>query len=130
MPDKIIFFDGVCNLCNRLVIFIIKRDRNRIFKFASLQSAKAEEMGIIQKDKTLNTIIFLSENKLYQKSSAVLHICKELPFPWPLLYGFIIVPRFIRDSVYNFVAANRYKWFGKKDQCMVPSENIEERFLK
>lgn len=130
IPNKIIFFDGVCNLCNRLVIFIIKRDRSRIFKFASLQSAKAEEMGIIQKDKTLNTIIFLNENKLYQKSSAVLHICKLLPFPWPLLFGFIIVPRFIRDSVYNFVADNRYKWFGKKDQCMVPSENIEDRFLK
>ncbi|MFS8081885.1 MAG: thiol-disulfide oxidoreductase DCC family protein [Ginsengibacter sp.] len=130
IPNKIIFFDGVCNLCNRLVIFIIKRDRSRIFKFASLQSAKAEEMGIIQKDKTLNTIIFFSENKLYQKSSAVLHICKLLPFPWPLLFGFIIVPRFIRDSVYNFVADNRYKWFGKKDQCMVPSENIEDRFLK
>ncbi len=130
IPNKIIFFDGVCNLCNRLVIFIIKRDRSRIFKFASLQSAKAEEMRIIQKDKTLNTIIFFSENKLYQKSSAVLHICKLLPFPWPLLFGFIIVPRFIRDSVYNFVADNRYKWFGKKDQCMVPSENIEDRFLK
>ena len=130
MPDKIIFFDGVCNLCNRLVIFIIKRDRNRIFKFASLQSAKAEEMGIIKKDKTLNTIIFLNENKLYQKSSAVLHICKLLPFPWPLLFGFIIVPRFIRDSVYNFVADNRYKWFGKRDQCMVPSKIIEDRFLK
>lgn len=130
IPNKIIFFDGVCNLCNRLVIFIIKRDRSRIFKFASLQSAKAEEMRIIQKDKTLNTIIFLNENKLYQKSSAVLHICKLLPFPWPLLFGFIIVPRFIRDSVYNFVADNRYKWFGKKDQCMVPSENIEDRFLK
>lgn len=130
MPDKIIFFDGVCNLCNRLVIFIIKRDRNRIFKFASLQSVKAAEMGIIQKDKTLNTIIFLTENKLYQKSSAVLHICKLLPFPWTLLFGFIIVPRFIRDGVYNFVADNRYKWFGKREQCMVPSENIEERFLK
>ena len=130
MPDKIIFFDGVCNLCNRLVIFIIKRDRNHIFKFASLQSAKAAEMGIIKKDKTLNTIIFLKENKLYQKSSAVLHICKQLPFPWPLLFGFIIVPRFIRDSVYNFVADNRYKWFGKRDQCMVPSKNIEDHFLK
>ena len=130
IPDKIIFFDGVCNLCNRLVIFIIKRDQRSIFKFASLQSVKAEEMGITKKDKNLDSIIFLNENKLYQKSSAVLHICKLLPFPWPLLFGFIIVPRFIRDGIYNFVAANRYKWFGKKDQCMVPSENIEVRFFK
>jgi predicted DCC family thiol-disulfide oxidoreductase YuxK len=130
MPDKIIFFDGVCNLCNRLVIFIINRDRKHIFKFASLQSAKAEEMGILQKDTTSNSVIFFSENKVYQKSTAILHICKLLTFPWPLLFGFIIVPKFIRDSIYNFIAANRYKWFGKKDECMVPSENIKERFLK
>lgn len=129
-PDKIIFFDGVCNLCNMLVVFIIKRDRKHIFKFAPLQSVTAEEMGILQKDATSNSVIFFCENKLYQKSTAILHICKLLPFPWPLLFGFIIVPRFIRNAVYNFVAANRYKWFGKKDQCMVPSENIEDRFLK
>ncbi len=129
-PNKIIFFDGVCNLCNRLVIFIINRDRKRIFKFASLQSVKAGEMGILQKDTTSNSVIFFCENKLYQKSTAILQICKLLPFPWSILFGFIIVPRLIRDGVYNFVAANRYNWFGKKEQCMVPSENIEDRFLK
>ncbi len=128
--DKIIFFDGVCNLCNRLVIFIIKQDRKNNFKFASLQSATAEKMGILQKDTTSISVIFFSENKVYQKSTAILHIFKLLPFPWSLLFGFIIVPRIIRDSIYNFIAANRYKWFGKKDECMVPSENIEKRFLK
>lgn len=129
MPDNIIFFDGVCNLCNRLVIFIIQRDHHHIFNFAPLQSSIATEMGLFQKGTNSGSILFYSNHQLYQKSIAILRICRLLPFPWPLLFGFIIVPRFIRDSVYNFVARNRYNWFGKKRQCMVPSKDIEDRFL-
>jgi predicted DCC family thiol-disulfide oxidoreductase YuxK len=126
----IIFFDGVCNLCNNSVQFIIKRDKKNKFKFASLQSsfAKNNLSKYIDVDK-LESIVLLNENKLYTKSTAALLIARELSGMWPIFYVFIIIPPFIRDWFYNVIAKNRYRIFGKKDSCMIPSPAFKEKFL-
>ncbi|MCZ8354602.1 MAG: DUF393 domain-containing protein [Cyclobacteriaceae bacterium] len=126
----IIFFDGVCNLCNNSVQFIIKRDKKNKFKFASLQSsfAKNNLSKHIDVDK-LESIVLLNEDKLYTKSAAALLIARELSGMWPIFYVFIIIPPFIRDWFYNIIAKNRYRIFGKKDSCMIPSPAFTEKFL-
>lgn len=128
---KIILFDGVCNLCNSSVTFAIKRDKNDIFRFAALQSEIG--MQLISKFKIdtsqTDSIILIEGNKYYEKSSAALHIAKHLSGGWPLLYGFIILPKFIRNAVYDFIAKNRYKWFGKKESCMIPTPELQAKFL-
>jgi len=127
----IILFDGYCNLCNSSVQFIIKRDPKPLFKFANLESLAAQELqkkfglDIAQMD----SIIYFKEEDIYFRSTAVLLICKELKGLWPLFYGFIIIPRPLRDGIYKWIAKNRYQWFGKKEECMVPDENINSRFL-
>ncbi len=131
VESSVILFDGVCNLCNGAVKFILRRDVHRKFMFAALQSEAGKKLA----DKHLNcdnpeSIILVSRGRFYQKSTATLRIAKGLPFPYPLLYGFIIVPPFIRNALYSYVARNRYKWFGKQDSCMMPSPDIMERFLK
>jgi len=130
-PTHIIFFDGVCNLCNSSVNFIIKRDRKNIFYFASLQSDVAKD--ILGKNYpssgTFDTILYLENNKLFTYSTAILRIGKKLPFPYPLFYAFIIVPPFIRNYIYGIISRNRYKWFGKKDQCMIPAPGLKAKFL-
>jgi predicted DCC family thiol-disulfide oxidoreductase YuxK len=131
MADNIILFDGVCNLCNRSVQFIIKRDKKKLFRFASLQGETGQEIlrrfGLPADD--LNSFIFLENDKIYTRSTGALRMLKALGGGWKLLYGFIIVPRFIRDAVYNWIARNRYKWYGKKDECMIPTPALKERFL-
>jgi predicted DCC family thiol-disulfide oxidoreductase YuxK len=126
----VIFFDGVCNLCNESVLFVIKRDRKGKFNFAPIQSSYAEHQlkGFDYSTQELNTILLLKNGKLYQKSSAVLEIAKGLSGGWPLLYAFIIVPVVIRNFVYDWVARNRYKWFGKKEACMIPTPELRARF--
>ena len=128
---KIILFDGVCNLCNSSVTFAIKRDKNDIFRFAALQSEIG--MQLISKFKIdisqTDSIILVEGNDYYEKSSAALHIAKHLSGGWPLLYGFIILPKFIRNAVYDFIAKNRYKWFGKKESCMIPTPELQAKFL-
>ncbi len=128
---KIILFDGVCNLCNSSVIFAIKRDKNDLFRFAALQSEVGEKLVSkfnIDTSKT-DSIILIDGEKYFEKSSAALHIAKHLSGGWPLLYSFIILPKFIRDSVYNFIAKNRYKWYGKKESCMIPTPELQAKFL-
>ena len=128
---KIILFDGVCNLCNSSVVFAIKRDKNDVFRFAALQSEVGEQFISkfdIDTSKT-DSIILIDGDNYYERSSAALHIAKHLSSGWPLLYGFIILPKFIRDSVYNFIAKNRYKWFGKKESCMIPTPELQSKFL-
>lgn len=128
---KIVLFDGVCNLCNRSVQFIIKRDRHKQFYFASLQGKTGQQL-LEQFHLTadnLNSFILIENGKLYQKSSAALRITRKLGAAWPLLYGFIIVPPFIRNAVYSLIAKNRYKWFGKSESCMIPAPGLKERFL-
>ena len=128
---NIILFDGVCNLCNGFVKFIIQQDKSGRFKMASLQSAAAiellEKKGVSNFPN--NSIVYISDDKVYFKSTAVLGILKRLGYPWKALYVFIILPEFIRDGLYNIIARNRYRIFGKRDQCMLPDDKIKERFL-
>jgi len=128
--NPIIFFDGVCNLCNGAINFIIDRDRKSYFKFAPLQSSIAEKYiskSIIQ---NTDSIILLEGGKIYSKSSAALKISRKLDGPWKVLYILTIIPKFIRDYFYDIIAKNRYKWFGKRDSCRMPSEEIKNRFLE
>lgn len=128
---KIILFDGVCNLCNSSVTFIIKKDSKNKFKFAALQSEVGQELVDrfhIDTDKT-DSIILIDEEKAYIKSTAALRIAKELNGGWPLLYGFMILPNFLRNWVYDWVAKNRYRWFGKQESCMIPTPELKGKFL-
>ncbi len=126
----VILFDGVCNLCNNAVRFVIKRDPKSIFKFASLQSDFGKK--IIAKyhlsEKPVSSFILVENDKLYFKSTAALKVIKKLNGVVRLLYVFIILPAVIRNVVYDFIAANRYKWFGKLNDCMVPEKEIMNRF--
>jgi predicted DCC family thiol-disulfide oxidoreductase YuxK len=129
--DRIVFFDGVCNLCNRSVQFIIRRDKKNKFRFASLQG-KAGQAFLRRSNlpaSAYNSFILTEDDKVFTRSTATLRVARNLPGAWKLLYAFIIVPPFIRDAVYNWIARNRYKWFGKKDECMIPSPGMKERFL-
>ncbi|QIL38427.1 DUF393 domain-containing protein [Pedobacter sp. HDW13] len=126
----IIFFDGVCNLCNASVQFVIAHDKNDQFCFTAIQGELAKEvLPKFNVDLTqLNTVLLLEEGKLYTKSSAALRIAKKLNGAWPLLYGFIIIPKFVRDWFYNIVAQNRYKWWGKEESCWVPTPDLKSKF--
>ena len=127
----VILFDGVCNLCNSSVQFIIRKDKKQRFLFASLQSdyAKAVLPETLSNSNDLRSIVLVEGDQIKIKSSAVLTISKSLSGLWPVMHAFMIIPRFIRDRVYNFIAKNRYRWFGKKDQCMIPSPELESRFV-
>jgi predicted DCC family thiol-disulfide oxidoreductase YuxK len=137
LPDHIeqhkhiILFDGVCNLCSGFMQFVYKRDKNGIFKFAWLQDKKSVEilewLNLSKDD--LNTIVLIEEEKAYFKSTAFLRIIRLLTFPWPLLGIGYVIPRIIRDVIYDFVAKNRYKWFGKKENCLIPRGALLKRFL-
>lgn len=129
--DPVILFDGVCNLCNSSVQFVIKRDKNGTFRFAALQSEAANQLlkNFQHQKMDLTTIILVQGNQLWTKSDAALRIAKKLSGAWPLLYAFIVVPRFLRNAVYDWIARNRYQWFGKKDECMIPTPELRQRFL-
>ncbi|MDN3586932.1 DCC1-like thiol-disulfide oxidoreductase family protein [Pedobacter aquatilis] len=128
--QPVIFFDGVCNLCNASVQFVIKRDKHKHFQFTALQGKFAEEIlpQSVFNSNQINSILLLEGGMIYQKSSAALRIAKKLNGFWPLIYGFIIVPRFIRDWVYDIIAKNRYKWWGKQESCWVPIPALKSRF--
>lgn len=128
---KIILFDGVCNLCNGAINYVIKRDQKNVFKFAALQSEIGQELTAKFKidGSKVDSIILIDGDKHYEKSTAALYIAKHLSGAYPLLFGFIIVPKYIRNAVYDYVARNRYKWFGKKDKCMIPTAELKNKFL-
>ena len=130
---NIVLFDGVCNLCNSSVNYILKRDPKNRFLFASLQSDAAKKLLLQLNDEklknNLDSIIFIENNKVYSKSNAILRIAKILGFPYNLAYVFIIIPKFIRNNIYDTIAANRYNWFGKKESCMIPTKEYLDRFL-
>jgi predicted DCC family thiol-disulfide oxidoreductase YuxK len=132
-PDKkIVLFDGVCNLCSSSVQFILKRDKKNQFLFGSLQGPSGQaclQQFNLPAD-TFNSFMLVEGDRLYTRSSGALRMLKYLGGAWPLLYAFIIVPKFIRDAVYDFVAKNRYKWFGKKDECWVPDALLKSKFLE
>ena len=129
----IVLFDGVCNLCSSAVRFIVERDRQRHFMFASIQSDAGKtlmtEHGIALPEGDPTSIVLVDDGRAYQRSTAALRIARRLRFPWSLGWAFVVVPRFVRDAVYDFVARHRYRWFGKKDVCMVPTPELRARFL-
>lgn len=125
-------FDGVCNLCNGTVRFIIKRDPMARFKFASLQSDQGQLL-LKQFDfpaDQFNFIIYIRDGKCFIKSTALLQILKDLGGKWKLFYGIIVIPGFIRDFFYNIIAKRRYQLFGRQEKCMIPTPNIKRRFLE
>lgn len=130
--DKIIFFDGVCNFCNRSVQFIIRNDRNSVFKFASLQSNYSKQKLVLAKEELgdIDSVVLWDNGKIYVKSTAALKIAQELAGIWKLSYVFMIVPKFIRDAIYDFIAKNRYKWFGRQETCWLPTPALKERFIE
>ena len=131
LTHSIILFDGVCNLCNGAVNFVIKRDPGNVFKFTPLQ----EKQGVLLLKKhaidaqKLDSIVLVENKKVYTKSSAALRIARKLSGLWPLFFVLLIIPSFIRDGVYDFIAKNRYKWFGKKERCIIPTPGLREKFL-
>lgn len=132
LSDKpIVLFDGVCNLCNGSVLFIIKRDSQSRLKFASLQSDYGTEQmkRFNLPPSSLNSVLLIKSGQLFQKSNAALEIARMLDGIWPGMYAFKIVPLFIRDFIYDWIAKNRYRWFGKKEACMIPTPEMKARFV-
>lgn len=128
--DQIILFDGICNLCNSSVQFILKKDQSGKFKFASLQGEKGQNLLIKHGLNTdINSFVLIENGKSYTKSSAALRVCKHLNGTCKIALVFFILPRFIRDYLYDIVAKNRYKWFGKQESCMLPLPEWKNRFL-
>jgi len=127
----IILFDGECNLCNWAVDFVLDKDRRGIYVFSPRQSDSGRKIltkrGLENTD--VETIYLVENNNIYSQSTAVLLILRRLPFPWKVLFVFIIVPRCIRDFVYDLIARKRYAWFGKRNSCRVPSQRENSRFL-
>lgn len=131
MDNTVILFDGVCNLCNYWVNFAIRHDRKNKLKFTPLQGETAKQLlpQFHINPTSLSSVIFIDGGKAYTQSSAAIQICKHLNGGWKLFYGLIIIPKFIRDFLYNVIARNRYKWFGKKGSCMIPTPELKGRFL-
>lgn len=127
----IILFDGICNLCNGVVQFIINHDPENKFLFASLQSDAGQQLlkQFNLPSENFNSFILVQNNKVYNKSTGALKVARQIKGAWSWLYIFIIIPKFIRDTVYAWVGKNRYKWFGKKDACMIPTPELKARFL-
>lgn len=127
----VVLFDGVCNFCNSSVNFIIRHDKKDYFRFTPLQS----EIGMKISEKynldsgNLKSVILVDKGKIYTKTTAALRIAKQLSGAWPVLYVFIIVPPPIRDVVYNIIAKYRYKWWGEREACMIPTQEIRKKFL-
>ena len=127
----VVLFDGVCNLCNGAINFIIDRDPAGYFRFAPLQSDAAAPYlnGADDGAADLGTIVLVEDGQTYVRSTAALRIARRLTAPWPLLFLAIVVPRPLRDAVYDWVAHNRYDWFGRRDECRVPTPALRDRFL-
>jgi predicted DCC family thiol-disulfide oxidoreductase YuxK len=127
----ILIFDGVCILCSRLVKFVIRRDRSAKITFAQLQSPAGQSLlqRFDLRADDIDTVVYITGQKLHLKSSAILCLLKDMGGTWSLFYGFIIIPEFIRDYFYNLIARNRYRIFGKTESCMMPDPDIEKRFF-
>lgn len=131
MNYPIVLFDGVCNLCNSSVQFFIRNDKKNVLRFASLQSEAGQTL--LQKfnlpTNEFNSFVLIVDDQVYLRSSAALKVISYLGGFWKILQIFWIVPRFMRDGVYNTLAKNRYKWFGKKTECMIPTPELKAKFL-
>ncbi|WP_417857243.1 thiol-disulfide oxidoreductase DCC family protein [Xanthomarina gelatinilytica] len=129
---QLILFDGVCNLCNASVQYVIKHDKNKVFMFAPLQGETGQliiEKYQIDTAKTDSILLYTEGKGIVYKSTAALKIARKLGFPRNLLQVFLVIPPIIRNWVYDYVAKNRYKWFGKQENCMIPTKNLNSKFL-
>lgn len=129
--ERIVLYDGVCNLCDASVNFIIEHDPDAKFQFAPMQETAGQ--ALLKKhgleDLDMSSFVLIKNGKVYLRSTAWMHIVRDLRGPWKTLAVFGVVPSFIRDGIYNFIGANRYKWFGKKDMCLMPTADIRKRFI-
>ncbi len=131
MQEGLVLFDGVCNFCNYWVQFALKHNKKKSLKFGSLQGNTAKEIlpGFSIDPNVLSSVYLIENDKIYKESTAALHICKHLDGPWKLLFAFIIIPAFLRNPLYKLIARYRYKWFGKKEACMIPTPEQRSRFV-
>lgn len=132
LPNEhpIVLFDGVCNYCNNMVNFAIRHNSKRNLRYVPLQSVAGK--AILAKfniPQAVDSLVFVENDQAYIYSSAALKISKHFNYPAKILYVLIIVPQFVRDYFYRFIAKNRYKWFGKKEHCMIPSKEVKELFI-
>ena len=129
--ENIVIFDGVCNFCNGAVNFILTRDRRGTFRFSPAQSSAGGELlkkhGLAPDN--LDSFLLIHRGKAYTKSDAALVIVRELPGPWKLLYACKVIPKQIRDYLYSLLVKNRYRWFGQRDQCMIPTSDQRQKFI-
>jgi predicted DCC family thiol-disulfide oxidoreductase YuxK len=129
---SVVLFDGACSFCNRSVQFILRRDPARRFRFASLQSPVAQRL-LAQMGRSLeqlpDSVVLLEQHKVYTRSAAALHIARHLAFPWSLAAVCLLVPAPVRDLAYDWFARNRYRWFGKQPSCLLPTSEMQSRFL-
>ena len=127
----VVLFDGVCNLCNGIVRFVIARDPRRRFRFAALTSPVAatllQSAGL--SSPLPESVVLVEDGRAFTRSDAVLRIARQLTFPWWVAYGLVVVPRALRDRVYDLVARHRYRWFGRQATCMTPTPELRDRFL-
>lgn len=131
LPANVVLFDGTCNLCHGAVQFVLRRDRRARFHFASLQSAAGRRVLAAAGAPAVlpDSLALVQDGRIAWKSDAALRIARGLRWPWPLFAVFLVVPRPLRDLVYDLVARNRHRWFGRRSSCMVPGPALRARFL-
>lgn len=131
MAHPIVLFDGVCNFCNAVVNFLIQQDKKKVLRFAAMQSETGKELLLKYNfpPDYLKSFVLIKDGKAYTKSTAALKLFDHLPWYWKWIQTFWVVPKPLRDGVYEFISEQRYKWFGKKDQCMLPTPDVRGRFL-
>lgn len=131
LPDHLILFDGVCNLCNTSVHFVIDRDSSRTFRYASLQSALGQSIQerFGRNPQQIDSVVYVENGRYYDRSTAALKIARHLDGFWRWLYVFILIPPMIRNVVYDWIGRNRYRWFGKQDACRMPTPELRALFV-
>ena len=129
--NAVILFDGVCNLCNASVNFVIDRDPRGYFRFAALQSDVSQKLMARHNlpGTYFDSIVFIENGRAYTKSTAALRVARKMAFPWPIFYSFIIIPGILRDPLYDWIGRNRYRWFGKQESCRIPTPELKQRSL-
>jgi predicted DCC family thiol-disulfide oxidoreductase YuxK len=129
MLDPVLFYDGECNLCHWAVRRVIRYDRKALFRFSPLQGELAREIGVAKPEEPMNTVLLYHQGMVYAKSRAVFKVMQLLGFPYSIFSVFKVLPLFVTDGLYNVVARNRHRWFGRKEACLIPEPRLMERFL-
>jgi len=128
--EKIVLFDGVCNYCNAMINRAIRNDKKAVLKFATLQSETGHQLKSRYRiPPEIDSVIFIENGNVYTYSDAAIRTARYFRWPAKIVYGLKIIPKFIREPIYKWIAKNRYKWFGKRDQCMIPAQDVKARFL-